>query len=216
MAGSSVRILVVGQTSPSTLATLQRLEREGWSSHCVNTIAEAEGALKMIRFDVVLAGENIGSGSGYDLTDTVLEFAGTLLVSIALSEASLWLPVVQRGMLTLGDRALNAAMLEAEVIEALNQPPGTHAAIAPRKAHGSITDSALRLSIEATDRRTGPKERRGQPADKGARSKMSLPPRRRSAPAASGAVAISNDKSPEIELAKVRVVPHGVTGRRFR
>jgi len=122
MSVSAVRILVVGGISPSTVATLQRLERNGWNFHSVNTIAEAEGVLKMIRFDVVLADEIVGDGRGYDLTDSVLERAGTLFVSIALSEASLWLPVVERGMLTLGDRAVNSSMLQLEIVEALSEP----------------------------------------------------------------------------------------------
>jgi hypothetical protein len=216
MAGSSVRILVVGYTSPSTQATLKRLEREGWSSHCVNTIAEAEGALKMIRFDVVLAGESIGNGSGYDLTDAVLGLAGTLLVSVALSEASLWLPVVQRGTLTLGDRALNSAMLESEVVEALKQPAESDASSAPRKVHRSITDSAPRLSVEATDCRIDPEERRGQSARNGIVPKMFLPPRRKSTPAASAAISVSEDKSAKLELGRGGVVRTGATGRRFR
>jgi DNA-binding NtrC family response regulator len=127
MSVSAVRILVVGAISPSTIATLQRLERDGWSFQSVNTIAEAEGVLKMIRFDVVLADEIVGDGCGYDLTDSVLERAETLLVSIALSEASLWLPVVERGMLTLGDRAVNSSMLQLEIVEALSEPGETRA-----------------------------------------------------------------------------------------
>jgi len=127
MSVSAVRILVVGAISTSIVATLQRLERDGWGFHSVNTIAEAEGALKIIRFDVVLADEIVGDGRGYDLTDSVLERAGTLLVSIALSEDSLWLPVVERGMLTLGDRAVNYSMLQLEIVEALSELGETRA-----------------------------------------------------------------------------------------
>ena len=64
-------------------------------------------------FDIVLADEIVADGRGYDLTDCVVKRAGTLLVSIALSEASLWLPVVPaRNANTRGTRAkfLHAAV----------------------------------------------------------------------------------------------------------
>ena len=173
------RILVVGHTSLSTQATLQHLERDGWSSHCVNTIVEAEGALKMIRFNIVLAEETIASGSGYDLTDSVLEQDGTLLVSVALSEASLWLPVVQRGIRTLGDRALNSAMLYLELREALNAPTGTRPLPAARTTRGQVADPAAQASLPMTDRRTGPEERRARPIREDSEAKHFLPPRRK-------------------------------------
>jgi hypothetical protein len=215
MSASAVRILVVGHTSPSTLATLQRLEKEGWRSHCVNTIVEAEGALKMIRFDVVLAEENIGGGRGYDLTDSVLELGGTLLVSIALSEASLWLPVVQSGMLTLGERALNSSMLQWEVREALTAHSGTQTSAAGRKMRDLTADAATRLPISSPDRRTGPRERRGQSELEALYPKRFLPPRRK--PAADAAISMPVDASLKRESAKAGAVPRGgVPGRHFR
>jgi CheY-like chemotaxis protein len=154
MSASAVRILVVGHTSPSTLATLQLLEQEGWGSHRVDTVVEAKGALKIIRFDVVLAEEHIGVYSGYDLSNTVLELKGTLLVSIALSEATLWLPVVHLGKRTLGERALNASALQLEIREALTQTAGTQPSSMARKAPTCISDRVARLSILARDSRT--------------------------------------------------------------
>jgi hypothetical protein len=215
MSGSAVRILVVGDTSPSTLATLQRLEKEGWRSHCVNTIAEAEGALKMIRFDVILAGENVGEGSGYDLTDSVVELGCTLLVSIALSDASLWLPVVHRGMLTLGDRALNSSMLQLEVAEALSAR--TRASPAARKGRGCTAEAAADRPISGLDRRTGPEERRRQPASNGAGPKRFLPPRRKTVPAAGTALSIPDEAAIKHESGEPRGLPRGgVSGRHFR
>jgi hypothetical protein len=207
MSASAVRILVVGHTSPSTLATLQRLEREGWNSHCVNSIVEAEGALKMIRFDVVLAGENIGAGSGYDLTDSVLELDGTLLVSIALSEASLWLPVVQRGMLTLGDRALNSSMLQLEVQEVLRAPSTAQTPPVGRKMRNLSADAATHPPSSAADRRTGPRERRGQSEHEGLYPRRFLSPGRK--PAAADPFSISDDASLRLESAKTGVAGRG-------
>ncbi len=154
MSASAVRILVVGHTSPSTLATLQLLEQEGWGSHRVDTVVEAKGALKIIRFDVVLAEEHIGANSGYDLSNSVLESKGTLLVSIALTEATLWLPVVHLGKRTLGERGLNASALQLEVREALTQTAGTQPSSMARKAPTCISDRVARLSILARDSRT--------------------------------------------------------------
>jgi hypothetical protein len=189
MSASAVRILVVGHTSPSTLATLQLLEQEGWGSHRVDTVGEAKGALKIIRFDVVLAEENIGADSGYDLSNSVLELQATLLVSIALSEATLWLPVVQCGKRTLGDRALNASVLQMEVREALTANAGTQPSSMARKAPTCISDRATRLSILAMDRRTGPERMRPEFAP--ARPESSLPSRGK--PAAGAAISVPEE-----------------------
>jgi CheY-like chemotaxis protein len=189
MSASAVRILVVGHTSPSTLATLQLLEQEGWGSHRVDTVAEAKGALKIIRFDVVLAEENIGADSGYDLLNSVLELHGTLLVSIALSEATLWLPVVQGGKRTLGDRALNASTLQLEVREALTATAGTQRSSMARKAPTCISDRATRLSILAIDRRTGPERIRLQFAPAGLERLLPSPGK----PAAAAAISVPGE-----------------------
>ena len=202
MSAAAVRILVVGNSSASTVATLQRLEREGWSSHCVNTIAEAEGALKMIRFDVVLAQENVGDDSGYHLTRRVSAQNGTLLVSVALSEASLWLPVVQRGMLTLGDRALNSSMLLLEVREALSAPSGERVV---RRARGCIAARAAQASISAMDRRTGPEERRRRSGREDLYPRRFLDPGREAA----ATICVNEDASLRLEPARSGAVPRG-------
>jgi hypothetical protein len=214
MSESAVRILVVGHTSPGTLATLQRLEREGWGSHSVDTLVDAKGALKIIRFDVVLAGENIGSDSGYDLSNSVLELRGTLLVSIALSEATLWLPVVQCGKRTLGDRALNASMLQLEIQEALTETAGTRTSPIACKAPTCIADRAARLSILAMDRRTGPDRRGPQSVYSRIEPKRSPPSGHK--PAAAAAISISDERSNR-KPAKTGAVPRGdVPGPDFR
>jgi hypothetical protein len=63
----------------------------------------------------VLAEEHLPDGRGYDLAESVERLATTLLVSVALSESCLWLPVVERGERSLGRRALNPRMLELEL-----------------------------------------------------------------------------------------------------
>lgn len=214
MSVSAVRILVVGQASPSTLATLQQLEREGWSSHSVDTIAEAEDVLRTIRFDLVLAGETIGDGSGYDLTDSVLLRNESLLVSIALSEASLWLPVVQRGVLTLGDRALNSSMLQLEIVQLLSKPARSRASTTSRETANCFDDAASREFSAAADSRVGPAERRGVPAYKSARQKSFSPPRRK--PAAADSVYIPDDARSKSETGKSGTVPIGVPEGHFR
>ena len=210
MSASAVRILVVGHTSASTLATLQRLERDGWNAYSVCTIAEAESVLKMVRFDVILAGESIDDGSGYDLTDVVLERGATLLVSVALSEASLWLPVVQRGMITLGDRALNSSKLQLEITQLLDKPVRTQVSKSSGKAPDWVAETSPRETLSAADPRVGPGERRGRSPQGSAVPKNSLPPRRRSAGAA--LFSIPNDAGLELEPAKAR----GVPGEHFR
>jgi len=214
MSASAVRILVVGHTSACTLATLQRLERDGWNAYSVSTIVEAESVLKIIRFDVVLAGESIGDGSGYDLTEAVLECGATLLVSVALSEASLWLPVVQQGMMTLGDRALNSSKLQLEITELLDKPVRRQVSNSPGKAPGWVAETSPRETLSAADPGVGPGERRGRFAQGGAAPKNSLPPRRRSAGAA--LISLPNDAGLELEPAKARGVSSDVPGEHFR
>ncbi len=204
MSNTAVRILVVGQTSPGTLATLQRLERDGCGNHPVTTIAEAQSALKMSRFDVVLAGENVEGGRGYDLTESVSRLGGTLLVSVALSEALLWLPVVQRGLLTLGKRALNSAMLQSEISETLSEPAGTRALPWSLERLGLPKDAALRALISARDRRTGPDERRGQPAHSGLDPRQILRLRRKTATTA--VLSIPEDETARCTFEKTRAV----------
>jgi hypothetical protein len=154
---SSARILVVGHASSPTLCTLQRLERVGCVFQFENTIAEAENVLADAQFDIVLADEIVADGRRYDLTDCVVKHAGTLLVSIALSGASLWLPVVQRGTRTLGERALNSPTLQSEIVALLNEPAAVDA---PPAVHGLMPESVSHRLVAGQDRRTDPEERR--------------------------------------------------------
>ncbi len=118
---SEGRILVAGPISPSTNFIIRQLEREGCVCQSVETVAEAEASLRETRFDIVLADEFMPDGRGYDLTGCVVDSSATLLVAIALSEACLWLPVVQHGIRTLGDRALNSHTLQSEITALLNE-----------------------------------------------------------------------------------------------
>jgi CheY-like chemotaxis protein len=156
---TAARILVAGRTSPSTSFILNQFEREGCAVQSVDTIAEAESSLRAARFDVVLAGEFLRDGCGYELTDSVVNHSATLLVAIALSETCLWLPVVQHGVRTLGDRALNSHSLHSEMMELLNKKlvPAEHPVASAR--HDFVP--ASHRSMAGIDQRTGPEERRG-------------------------------------------------------
>jgi DNA-binding NtrC family response regulator len=77
------RILVAGHTSPSTNFVIKQLEREGCVFQSVETVAEAESSLRETPFDIVLAGEFMPDGRGYDLTGCVVDSSATLLVAIA-------------------------------------------------------------------------------------------------------------------------------------
>lgn len=110
-----MRILAVGEARRNTLAILERAERIGCASYPVSGIVEAEVVLKTFRFDVVLAEEGLPDGRGYDLTDAVAQAGTSLFVAVTLSESMLWLPVVDLGEKSLGNRALNQAALEEEI-----------------------------------------------------------------------------------------------------
>jgi len=115
MSPVTMRILVVGKSAASTTATLSRLALQGWVAETAENVAEARSALNLFRLDVVLSEENLPDGRGYDLADAVATQSSNLLVSVALSESCLWLPVIERGERSLGQRALTPQMLEFEV-----------------------------------------------------------------------------------------------------
>ena len=158
---TAARILVVGNTASSTAVTLQKLERVGCDFHSVDTIAEAETAMRTTSFDIVLAAESMTDGRGYDLTNCVVNHSATLLISIALSETCLWLPVVQHGVRTLGERALNSFTLQSEITALLNEKTSGAAVPFARAVHGFMPESAAHRLMAGLDQRTGPEERRG-------------------------------------------------------
>ena len=119
MAGIAFRILMIGNSSPSTHITLGRLSDCGWGSYTVDKMRDGEQLLKTFQVDIVLASETLPDGRGYDLADCVARQLGTLMVGVALSENALWLPVIDRGERVLGSRAIGARMLEAELIKEL-------------------------------------------------------------------------------------------------
>jgi len=119
MAAKAVRILTIGKTTFSTGATLARLGECGWGSYAVESVRAAQDLLKTFQIDVVLATESLPDGRGYDLAECVARQRGTLLVGVALSENSLWLPVVDHGERVLGSRAIGARILESELVKML-------------------------------------------------------------------------------------------------
>src|SRR5271156_4194862 len=124
MSITSVRILIVGSTDASnTDGTMKRLARLGWGSLCVAGAREAETVLKTVQFKVVMSAERLPDGSGYELAGIVSRQCGTLFIGVALSETCLWLPVVERGVRSLGRRALNPKMVESEIEALLRSTP---------------------------------------------------------------------------------------------
>lgn len=120
MAAKAVRILTVGKSTFSTGVTLARLAECGWASYAVESVRDAHNLLRAFQIDVVLAAESLPDGRGYDLADCVARQAGTLLVGVALSENSLWLPVIDHGQRVLGSRAIGARVLETELVKILS------------------------------------------------------------------------------------------------
>lgn len=113
-----LQILMVGNPAPSTGRLIFQLVSRGYGAMHADTVAEAQTLLEEFRFQVVLARETLPDGNGYDLARTIARQRGTLFVGVALSE-TLWLPVVERGSIVLGQRALNASVFENEVDIAL-------------------------------------------------------------------------------------------------
>lgn len=125
MSTALVRILIVGPPASGTDGIVRKLSVAGWGSHSVVTVREAETVLKTIRFKIVLSAEKLPDGTGYELASLIGRQAGTLFIGVSLSETCLWLPVVEKGSRTLGRRAMNPTMLEAEVRELLRPRRGS-------------------------------------------------------------------------------------------
>jgi len=114
MSAATVRILVVGNSTANTESILRELARSGWESHAVKTVCEAEAVLRTIRYQLTLATEKLPDGTGYDLAALIAQQSGNLFISVPLSETCLWLPVVEHGVRSLGQRALNPLTLATE------------------------------------------------------------------------------------------------------
>ena len=138
MSTEIVQILTVGSAPGLSPGLLKRFTGSGWGWHAVGGVREAETVLKTIRFKVVLSCENLADGSGYELASLIERQTGTLFIGISLSEACLWLPVVERGARTLGKRGLNPAMLEIELSQLLRKPKGPQEVSIPVPASPSI------------------------------------------------------------------------------
>lgn len=122
MSNATRRILVVAPRDPTTNTTVERLARHGWGCQVVDRLTEAKSALNESEYEIVLAAEYMSDGRGYELTDVVARRSSSLLVGVMLSDSYLWLPAVERGVRTLGIRAVNPAMLEEAMEDLLPHP----------------------------------------------------------------------------------------------
>ncbi len=115
MAATTMRILYAGKPAPMMDEVLAGLAVRGFGAYRAEKLCEACDLLGAFRLDIVLATELLSDGRGYALGDAMRQRSGTLIVGVALSESSLWLPVIERGVTVLGKRALSHAMLEPEL-----------------------------------------------------------------------------------------------------
>jgi len=140
MPAKAVRILAVGSAGPHLSALLERLARNGWGSYSVETFAEARTVLRTLQFEVILAAEYLVDGSGFHLARELGTRSASLFVDVSLSEGHLWLPVVECGANTLGERALDPASFEQELGELLTGSAASGRA--SERAPGRASDSA--------------------------------------------------------------------------
>jgi hypothetical protein len=130
---------------------LKGLARSGWESHTVKTVREADTVLRTIRFQLTLATEKLPDGTGYDLASLVAQQTGNLFISVPLSETCLWLPAVENGVRSLGERALNPLMLKTEAENILRTcDTATVAEECERRRRRSLPEEVLRTAAVAT------------------------------------------------------------------
>src|SRR5579862_9232536 len=141
MPGTTARILFAGPPTPVTEEALARLTARGFGSFRTERLSDARDLLETFRLDVVLAAESMVDGRGYALSGAMQRQSGTLIVGVPLSESCLWLPVIERGVAVLGNRAFSPTMLELELdrllgIRALEERK-------PRKTNARLSDGRL-------------------------------------------------------------------------
>jgi hypothetical protein len=148
MAAATVRILVVGNSTASTESILRELSRSGWESHAVKTVGEACTVLRTIRYQLTLATEKLPDGTGYDLAALIAQQSGNLFISVPLSETCLWLPVVEHGVRSLGQRALNPMTMATEAEFILRTADAALARLGrERSGDGSSFSGSIRHEI---------------------------------------------------------------------
>ena len=150
MSAAAVRILVVGTCTASTESTLKGLARSGWESHPVKTVREADMVLRTIRFQLTLANEKLPDGTGYDLASLVAQQTGNLFIAVPLSETCLWLPAVENGVRSLGERALNPLMLATEAEGILRSSDKANAALESERSRRSGSSGEVVRAAVAT------------------------------------------------------------------
>lgn len=181
MSAAPVRILVVGNSTASIESTLRGLARSGWESHAVKTVREADTVLRTIRFQLTLATEKLPHGTGYELAPLIALQSGSLFVPVPLSETGLWLPTVENGVRSLGQRTLNPLMLETEAECILRARDGAGVRAENDRSDDVISSSevvgaealAARASAELTER-----ERFGRQGRERCERRENLAPRR--------------------------------------
>jgi hypothetical protein len=196
MSAAAVRILVVGTSTASTESTLKGLARSGWESHSVKTVREAETVLRTIRFQLTLATEKLPDGTGYELATLVAQQTGNLFISVPLSETCLWLPAVENGVRSLGERALNPLMLKTEAESILRACDTANTALASQGSRrsassGEVVRVALATGVAVV---AASSERFGRLAHERFEHGEDLVPMRRSA--ADDQVPVSAGKTP--------------------
>lgn len=82
-------------------------------------------------------------------------------MAIALSEGCSWLPVVQHGVRTLGDRALNSHTLQSEMTALLNEKAVLAEHLVAPSLYAFMPQSVSHKFMAGLDQRTGPEERGG-------------------------------------------------------
>jgi hypothetical protein len=207
MSAAAVRILVVGNSTASTESTLRGLSRSGWESHAVETVREADTVLRTIRFRLTLAIEKLPDGTGYELAPLIAQQSGSLFVSVPLSESCLWLPTVENGVRSLGQRALNPVMLATEAEFILRARDRTSVWAENNRSDGVVSASEVdgaglppaRAAAERTERK-----RFGRQARERYEDREHVAPRRPVAP--------QTQVVPETSVAAERPLPLALGG----
>jgi hypothetical protein len=104
-----------------TEVILCRLADAGHFSRRAHNLEQAREILRATHPKLVLASEALSDGRAYELIRPIERMGVSLLVSIALTDTCIWLPVVQRGRRTLGLRAMHQRFLEPEIYELLTE-----------------------------------------------------------------------------------------------
>jgi CheY-like chemotaxis protein len=109
-------VLLIGETARSSLQLMDWLDTRGCQCHFAMSYGEARDLISRTQFDLVLSQYQLPDRTAFPLLDCLAGSSATLLLSKAVEDGSLWLPMLEHGERCVGAPLLRSNDL-AEVLD---------------------------------------------------------------------------------------------------